>query len=233
METSIALGLAVVIEALENAAGYVDKVYLKSTVKQGEQLDYLFALCKKNNVPYVYDDKFISANSFKDNCYGLAVFKTFYLKPDQQKHLLLYGFSDPGQLGTIMRSAVSFDFHNLILINSSVDPFSVQTVRASMGSIFHMKIASFSSFEEYKNEYSHTIYPFMADGTELKKISLQDPYTICFSQDYDALSSIFENGYYLEHSHFKEISFSALSTIVLNYCFHQSANGMNSSGKTD
>ncbi|MEQ1493432.1 MAG: RNA methyltransferase, partial [Terricaulis sp.] len=54
---------------------------------------------------------------------------------------------DPGNLGTILRTADSTGASGVILVGESCDPFSVEAVRASMGSLFAMKLAR-ASFED-------------------------------------------------------------------------------------
>lgn len=48
---------------------------------------------------------------------------------------------DPGNLGTILRTGDAVGAGGLILIDDSVDPFSVEAVRASMGALFTQRIA--------------------------------------------------------------------------------------------
>ena len=48
---------------------------------------------------------------------------------------------DPGNLGTILRTADAVGAGGLILIDDCVDPFSVEAVRASMGALFTVPIA--------------------------------------------------------------------------------------------
>ena len=47
---------------------------------------------------------------------------------------------DPGNLGTIIRTADAAGAGGVILIGDCVDPFSVETVRATMGSIFALPV---------------------------------------------------------------------------------------------
>lgn len=47
---------------------------------------------------------------------------------------------DPGNLGTILRTGDAVGAGGLILLDECVDPFSVEAVRASMGSIFNVPI---------------------------------------------------------------------------------------------
>lgn len=49
---------------------------------------------------------------------------------------------DPGNLGTILRTADAVGAGGLILVDECVDPFSVEAVRASMGALFTQRIAA-------------------------------------------------------------------------------------------
>ena len=48
---------------------------------------------------------------------------------------------DPGNLGTILRTADAAGLAGVALVGASCDPFALETVRATMGSIFHVPIA--------------------------------------------------------------------------------------------
>jgi TrmH family RNA methyltransferase len=51
---------------------------------------------------------------------------------------------DPGNLGTILRTADAVGAGGLILVDDCVDPFSVEAVRASMGALFTVPVAKTS-----------------------------------------------------------------------------------------
>jgi RNA methyltransferase, TrmH family len=55
--------------------------------------------------------------------------------------LYLHGVSDPGNVGTALRSAAAFGAACVALGPESADPFSPKAVRASMGAIFTMPVA--------------------------------------------------------------------------------------------
>ena len=48
---------------------------------------------------------------------------------------------DPGNLGTIMRTADATGARGVILIGDCTDPYSVEAVRASMGAVFNVELA--------------------------------------------------------------------------------------------
>lgn len=54
--------------------------------------------------------------------------------------LYLDRISDPGNLGTIMRTAAWFGVRQLILSPSCVDPFNTKAIRASAGAVFKIEI---------------------------------------------------------------------------------------------
>ena len=56
--------------------------------------------------------------------------------------LILDEVRDPGNLGTIIRSAVAFNIDTIIIGNNSVDLYNPKVVRASEGMLFHINIIS-------------------------------------------------------------------------------------------
>jgi TrmH family RNA methyltransferase len=56
----------------------------------------------------------------------------------------LQAVRDPGNLGTIIRTADSAGCGGVILVGDCTDPYSVEAVRATMGSVFAVKIAKTS-----------------------------------------------------------------------------------------
>ena len=54
--------------------------------------------------------------------------------------IILDGIQDPGNLGTIIRSAVAFNFDTIVLSNTSVDLYNPKVIRASEGMIFNINV---------------------------------------------------------------------------------------------
>lgn len=61
------------------------------------------------------------------------------VKTSKNRALILDGVSDPGNMGTIIRTAVALNYNDLYLINC-VDPYSSKCVRASMSGIYFVNI---------------------------------------------------------------------------------------------
>jgi len=50
--------------------------------------------------------------------------------------------ADPGNLGTILRSAEAAGVDGIVLLTGSVDPYNPKVVRASAGALFHVPIVA-------------------------------------------------------------------------------------------
>jgi RNA methyltransferase, TrmH family len=66
----------------------------------------------------------------------IGVFKQQWSAPGGDLSVYLHGVADPGNVGTIIRSAHAFADGPVILGPGCADPYSPKAVRASMGSIF-------------------------------------------------------------------------------------------------
>lgn len=72
---------------------------------------------------------------------------------------------DPGNLGTIIRTADAVGAKGVILVGDCTDPFSLETVRATMGSVFSVPVAkaSVEAFLAWRSDF-----PGIVAGTHLK-----------------------------------------------------------------
>lgn len=57
-----------------------------------------------------------------------------------QRYVVLDGVQDPGNVGTVLRTADAFGCSGLILLPGCADPFGPKTVRASMGAVFRCPV---------------------------------------------------------------------------------------------
>jgi TrmH family RNA methyltransferase len=60
--------------------------------------------------------------------------------PASQVGLQLHGVSDPGNLGTLLRSAQGFGPAHVALAEGCADPLSPRSVRASMGALYSVPV---------------------------------------------------------------------------------------------
>jgi RNA methyltransferase, TrmH family len=66
----------------------------------------------------------------------IGVYRQRWAKPEGDVLVYLHGVEDPGNVGTIIRSAHALADATVVLGPGTADPYSPKAVRASMGSIF-------------------------------------------------------------------------------------------------
>ena len=81
--------------------------------------------------------------------------------------IALYEVRDPGNLGTILRTADCAGMAGVILVETCCDPYSIEAVRASMGSVFDISFAraSFEDFNAWRQSHALTMVAASVNGT--------------------------------------------------------------------
>ena len=69
----------------------------------------------------------------------------FFLSPEERA-LALFSIRDPGNLGSVIRSAVAFGIEHLVLSADCVDIYNPKTVRSAMGSLFKIRVTVVKDF---------------------------------------------------------------------------------------
>lgn len=91
--------------------------------------------------------------------------------------LLLDDIQDPGNLGTIIRSAVAFSASSIVLSDKSVDLYNSKVVRATQGMLFHTRIVRRNLTSEILKlkEEGYSIYTTDVEGGEdIRNIQIQE-----------------------------------------------------------
>jgi len=57
-----------------------------------------------------------------------------------QRFLVLYDISDPGNIGTLLRTAEAFGWNHVILLGDTTEIYNPKIIRASMGAFFRIQI---------------------------------------------------------------------------------------------
>lgn len=71
----------------------------------------------------------------------VGVYERRYAPPAGPLCVALWGVRDPGNVGTVLRSALAFGASSVALGPDCADPFGPKAVRASMGAIFALPVA--------------------------------------------------------------------------------------------
>lgn len=83
--------------------------------------------------------------------------------------LALDGIQDPGNMGTIIRTADWFGFKNIICSLNTVEVFNPKTVQATMGSLARVNI-SYTNLPGYLKDLNMPVYAAMLNGKSLYQV---------------------------------------------------------------
>ena len=104
--------------------------------------------------------------------------------------LLLDEIKDPGNLGTIMRTADAFGFGGVVLTGDCVDIYNPKCVQASMGSVMRViGIPATPTQIQVFKDAGYRIYGLDLDGEDIgKKRTLQAKSVLCIGSESHGLS---------------------------------------------
>ena len=89
------------------------------------------------------------------------------------RYLILDGLQDPGNVGTIWRTADALGADGLLLIHHCADPWSPKTVRATMGACFRLPIWECASLDELDKLLAHSELPLYATAMRTDTIDVR------------------------------------------------------------
>lgn len=89
------------------------------------------------------------------------------------RYLVLDGLQDPGNLGTIWRTADAFGADGLFLIHHCADPYAPKTVRATMGAVFRLPVWE-AELHEIKGLLDEASIPLCATALRGDALDIRD-----------------------------------------------------------
>jgi TrmH family RNA methyltransferase len=133
--------LTIIIDALR--AGYDFECLFVTAEFMTRHLDK-FEFIQENSKAgyYVIDEMMSSHFSQLDTPAGITAIYKFPKNKIEGNESVIYlnSISDPGNLGTIMRTALAFNFNNLVLDDNCVDIYNAKTIAAAKDSIFKLNL---------------------------------------------------------------------------------------------
>jgi TrmH family RNA methyltransferase len=194
----VAEGLKLVADAVD-AGWEIDTLVYADAVAGQPLVLRLAAQCHaRGGAVIAVNEAVLGKISRRDNPQTvIGVFRQRLAKPDaiapaaDDVWIALERVRDPGNLGTIIRTVDAVGAAGVILIGDTVDPFSLEAVRATMGSIFHVALAKVSGgeFQAITKRWPGTIVGTHLAGTvDYREASYNAPVLLVMGGEQAGLS---------------------------------------------
>ena len=104
---------------------------------------------------------------------------------------LFEGIKDPGNLGTILRTAAAFEIEGIILYGDTVDVYNPKCVRSAVGNLWKTKvfeIKDFAKLETNFKDFQRIATLPTAEAIPLNKFTPKDKILVMFGSEANGLS---------------------------------------------
>ena len=154
----------------------------------------IYTIKELENIPsditqYVLKPDLLKKISSSVNPEGIVfVSQILERKPKRlNKVVYLDHINDPGNLGTIIRTALAFSYDAVIVSEGSCDPYNEKAVAASKGSLFLMPIlrGDLDTFSEGKKVI---VSALREDAIDEKVLDVKDPFVLVLGNEANGVS---------------------------------------------
>lgn len=168
-------GIKGVEEAILNKANFLS-VIIEDGKKEDEGIQKIIELAVKNKIKFEFcgqkDIKNIKTTETFPGILAIIKQKNCAITDFIPGNIIcLDGIRDPGNLGTIIRSADWFGIKNILLSEDCVEIYNPKVVRSTMGSIFRIKVVEsgniLNDLEFLQKQKNYQIFSLTMDGKKL------------------------------------------------------------------
>ncbi|ACB85391.1 TrmH family RNA methyltransferase [Natranaerobius thermophilus] len=147
-------GSLLIKEALHSGVKFDFVLYSADQEVINANEDLLLEIHNQQIPAYSVDPSLFQKTAFTETPQGILAVCTFNegdlesLTSEKKDILILYQVQDPGNMGTLIRSADAFGFQGVVCSKGCVDPTNDKVVRSSMGSLFHIPVVMNSEIDQ-------------------------------------------------------------------------------------
>lgn len=103
--------------------------------------------------------------------------------------LLIDRIQDPGNLGTLIRTADAAGLDMVVLEKGSADPYQEKVLRASQGSVFHLPIIQ-RDLKTFIDDFEGPVYgTALQDAVEYQTVEQQDKFALILGNEGEGIKS--------------------------------------------
>ena len=149
-----------IIGAAISMSGNIKEVYISKEVYKQDNIQKLIDKFDNNLDLYLLEPELFAEISETVNSQGIIAvagikgYSLDNLMAAEEPLLLLAGLQDPGNAGTLIRSASAAGFAGIIALKGTVDIYNPKVIRASMAGIFDLELIKNIELEDLKQKFN-------------------------------------------------------------------------------
>lgn len=192
-------GIRFVEAALEKEIALLD-VYFSSDLYQNERGQLLIEMVKSRGIRYhEVAPKLFNSISETVNSQGVLAIAPMAKESQDLEGIdalsvVLDRIQDPGNLGTIIRTADAAGIKDIIFVKGTTDPFSPKVLRSTMGSIFDVRLHFVDTDELIqfmKDEKIRLVVTSLEASQFHYELSVSDPLALVIGNEGNGVSKAF------------------------------------------
>lgn len=197
----VAEGLRLSEDVFKSASKLIREVYVSESFSGGNELKRLYDLAGDIRVvdPVTVKDSVFETMSETVTPQGiLCVVKQPTYTVDEIisgtdiKLLILEDIQDPGNLGTMVRTAEAAGMNGIIMSRGTVDIFSPKVIRSTMGAVLRVPFVYAENLNDVLDELRTkdiSVYAaYLRDGTDFKKVKYSNRAAVLIGNEGNGLS---------------------------------------------
>jgi len=136
--------------------------------------------------------------------------------------VILDNISDPGNIGTILRTCTWYGIKSIILTSHSSDPFNLKCIRSGMGAHFYFDHLIILDNKELKNnlkDYNFEVLCADLDGKDINSIDISKKWALILGSEAHGISKEFKQFDKItikKHGNIESLNVSVATGIILN-----------------
>lgn len=123
----------------------------------------------------------LSNNKSPSKIIGVAHFKENELSGE--RIIFLDNVQDPGNVGTIIRTALSFSYSAVILGNNSASIYNDKVIQSTKGALFKIPVFENISLKELKEKGYKVVSTALKGAINYKEVELNDKFVLVFGNE--------------------------------------------------
>ncbi len=137
------------------------------------------------------------------------------------KHILILdGIQDPGNMGTLMRSACAFGFETIFIGEGSVDIYNDKVIRSSQGAIFKLNFLFGNPKEFIQSLKGYQVYGTnVIKGISLEQIEKEEYVAVVLGNEGNGISkevfSIIDKNIYIPMKNTESLNVAIAGSIIM------------------